>query len=86
MHLGAQRTGDLPEHLQELFYFVPMQLAHGLQRAGNYEAALAWYRTVYAYSTVDVPNLLYPIDERKIFHGLAVEWNNAPNLSRKSTG
>jgi len=52
-------------YLQELFGFVPLYLAQQLQQAGEYEAALDWYRLVYAYDL--------PVDQRKIYYGLVLE-------------
>ncbi|HEV8193140.1 MAG TPA: hypothetical protein VGP82_16890 [Ktedonobacterales bacterium] len=37
-------------YLQEAWYFVPVHLALELHKAGQYEAALNWFRTVYDYS------------------------------------
>src|SRR5262249_35453911 len=37
-------------YLQEAWYFVPVHLALELHRAGQYEAALNWFRTAYDYS------------------------------------
>ena len=46
-------TGGLdltkPHYLREVFFLAPMLIAQALQRAGQYLAALDWYRTVYAY-------------------------------------
>src|SRR5262249_22377065 len=61
---------DLPAslraYLEEAYYFVPILLALQLQRSGEYEAALGWFRTVYDYTA---PNG----DERKIYYGLKAE-------------
>ena len=52
-------------YVKEIFYFVPMALALQLQKSGQYLAALNWFRSVYAYDLKS--------DERKIYHGLALE-------------
>src|SRR5262249_50451668 len=49
----------------EAYYFVPVQLALGLQQSGDYVAALDWFRTVYDY--------VAPIPQRKIYYGLVLE-------------
>ena len=51
--------------MKEIFYFVPMALALQLQKSGQYLAALNWFRSVYAHDLKS--------DERKIYHGLALE-------------
>lgn len=81
VHLSATHP-TLPNYLQELFYYVPMVLAQALQQAGDHAAALDWYRTLYAYHLRDLPDFIVPVDERKIYYGLAMEFNSAPNLSR----
>lgn len=81
VHLSATHS-TLPNYLQELFYYVPMVLAQALQKAGDYVGALDWYRTVYAYHLSDLPDFLFPVDERKIYYGLGMEYNGIPNLSR----
>ncbi len=67
-------AGKTNRYLQELFYFVPMQLALQLQKSGEHVAALDWYQTVYAYNL--------PIEERKIYYGLELEKNLTPNFVR----
>lgn len=52
-------------YLEEAFYFIPVALALQLQRAGQYTAALDWYRTVYDYTV--------SLDIRKIYYGLKRE-------------
>ncbi|MCI0578792.1 MAG: hypothetical protein L0332_15715 [Chloroflexi bacterium] len=59
-------TSTPPLYLQEAYYFVPMELALQLQQAGQFEAALAWFRTVYGH---DLP----ATQERRIYYGLVVE-------------
>lgn len=61
---------DHPPALREIFSFVPMALALELQKAGEYVAALAWFRLVYAY---DLPKEV----DRKIDPWIAKE-NNGP--------
>lgn len=61
-----QQYSGPPIYLQEAYYFVPMQLALELQQAGQFEAALAWFRTIYAH---DMPT----VSERRIYYGLVVE-------------
>jgi hypothetical protein len=69
---GRFKPEDLP-YLKEIFYFVPMQLALQLQKAGEYTAALDWFQTVYAYNL--------PLDQRKVYYGLKLEQNRPPDLS-----
>ncbi|MEF8774083.1 MAG: neuraminidase-like domain-containing protein, partial [Halobacteriales archaeon] len=49
-------------YLWEAYFFLPMLLGRRLQRAGQYNEALDWFRTVYDYTL--------PEDDRKIFHRL----------------
>jgi hypothetical protein len=58
---------NTPPYLEELFYFVPMQIALQLQRSGQHLAALDWFQTVYAYNL--------PLAQRKIYFGLEAERN-----------
>jgi hypothetical protein len=53
-------------YLQEAYYFVPVALASALHQAGEYTAALDWYRTVYDYSAV-APG------KRNIYYGFEIE-------------
>ena len=64
-----------PPALREVFGFVPMALALELQKAGEYVAALAWFRLVYAY---DLPKE----SDRKIDPWIAKETNGPLLLSR----
>jgi hypothetical protein len=82
-HLGVGHPGA-PNYLQELFYYVPLLLAQGLQRAGDFLAALDWFRTIYVIDQVDLPDIFWPVDERKIYYGLQVEYNTPVPLSRGS--
>jgi hypothetical protein len=52
-------------YLREAFFFVPIYVASQLQQAGQFAAALDWYRTIYAY--------YLPEGQRKIYHGLVSE-------------
>jgi hypothetical protein len=52
-------------YLEEAYYFVPVHLALQLQRRGQYQAALAWLRTVYDFGK--------PEEARKIYFGLVQE-------------
>lgn len=36
-------------YIKEAYYFVPLSIALRLQRSGEYEAALGWYRTIYDF-------------------------------------
>lgn len=65
---------DAPNWLKEIYYFVPLLLALHLQRSGHFHAALAWYRTIYAYD--------WEIGERKIFYGLVLEKNQELVVNR----
>jgi hypothetical protein len=56
--------------LWEAWYFVPIQVALELQKAGQFEAALDWFRLVYRY---DLPLIEGSDDARKIFYGLRIE-------------
>lgn len=57
--------------LWEAWYFVPLHIALELQNAAQYEAALDWYRLVYAY---ELPLTGSGSDlQRRIFPGLGVE-------------
>lgn len=70
----VEDPADAPEHLQELFFFAPLQIALTLQRSGEFLAALDWFRTVYAY---DLPE-----GERRIYPGLVLEWDREPTAHR----
>jgi hypothetical protein len=62
--------GSLDEHLKEVSYFVPIQLALQLQKSGEYNAALGWFQLVYAYKLT--------VEDPKIYYGLREEGNNNP--------
>src|SRR5205809_602383 len=52
-------------HIREILYFVPMQIAVELQKAGEFTPALDWFRSVYAYNL--------PLATRKIYYSLELE-------------
>jgi hypothetical protein len=54
-----------PSHLTEFFDAVPIQIALELQKSGDFEAALGWFRSVYAYNL--------PLSQRKIYSVLETE-------------
>lgn len=56
---------NTPQHLLEVYFYVPMLLAQSLQKSGDFLAALDWYQTVYAYEL--------PLEERKVYYGLEAE-------------
>ncbi|MCA1727214.1 MAG: hypothetical protein LC722_06085 [Actinobacteria bacterium] len=56
---------DVPQHIREIFWLVPMAVARKLQDSGNHQAALDWYRTVFAFNL--------PAEQRLIYKGLALE-------------
>ena len=72
---------QVPSHLKEIFYFVPLLCALQLQRSGEYLAALDWFRTVYAYHLPPgrlTPDKLPPgtkplPDRRQIYFGLTLD-------------
>jgi hypothetical protein len=63
--LGTDPQGAY--YLREAFFSVPIYVASQLQQAGQFAAALDWYRLVYAY--------YLPEEQRKIYYGLTVEEN-----------
>ncbi len=61
-------------YLKEAYYFVPIFLALKLQQHRYYQAALNYYRTVYAYNlTIDNSQPTEPKDQLKIYYGLKLE-------------
>jgi hypothetical protein len=62
---GITNPHPAPNYLKEICYFVPMALALQLQKSGQYLAALDWIETVYTDHLA--------LNERKIYHGLALE-------------
>src|SRR5207244_3580062 len=60
----------------EAFYFVPVQIALQLQKSGQYQAALDWFRLVYDY-TLPTGN---PGERRLI--GLAPYTTNVQDFQR----
>ncbi|HYU52262.1 MAG TPA: FG-GAP-like repeat-containing protein, partial [Gemmatimonadaceae bacterium] len=57
-------------YFDEAWYFVPLQIALQLQQAGQYTAALDWYRTIYDFREAEA--------DRKIYYGLLTE-ESLPN-------
>jgi hypothetical protein len=55
----------VPNHIQEIFYFVPMALALQLQKSGQFLVALDWIETVYTDH--------FETGKRKIYRGLFLE-------------
>lgn len=85
--LGQSPNAKATAFLWEAWYFVPLQIALELQKAGQFELALDWLRLVYAY---DLPITGANDNTRKIFYGLQLEpstssfaqyplWYNFPN-------
>src|SRR6266567_1848947 len=66
--------GYLRTYLDEAHYFVPLYLALQLQQAGQYTAALDWFRTVYDYSA--------PGGRRTIWYGFELEKALSPGYQR----
>lgn len=57
------------EYLWELYYFVPMIIAHTLQSRSHFIDALSWYRSIFDYAYQGTHQ------EKKIFYGLVLEEN-----------
>ena len=58
---------QIPQHVREIFWLVPVALARKLHDGGHYSAALDWYQTVFAYQLRAAKRLIYG--------GLALEKN-----------
>ncbi|GIH02637.1 hypothetical protein Rhe02_07040 [Rhizocola hellebori] len=56
---------------REKYYFAPLAIALHLQKAGQYLAALDWYRMIYAFDQ--------PVATRKIYYPLHLERDPNPN-------
>ena len=71
---------DLSSVLKEILLFVPLHIALKLQKSGEYQTALDWFQTVYAYNLArgDVP----AEDNRKIYFGLELEENIETTFTR----
>lgn len=78
-------------HLQEIFYFVPLLCAVQLQRSGEFLAALDWFRTVYAYHLPPGRVTLEPgtlpadkpaPDRRQIYYGLTLDEQTPTRFER----
>ena len=65
---------QIPQHLREIFWLVPVALARKLHDCGHYAAALDWYQTVFAYQL--------PQDQRFVYHGLALEQTTQSSFAR----
>jgi hypothetical protein len=59
---------------REIFWLIPMAIAAKLQASGQFQAALDWYRTVFAYHL--------PTEHRRIYHGLTLEHQTASTYDR----
>ena len=49
---------QIPQHVREIFWLVPVALARKLHDCGHYAAALDWYQTVFAYQLPRGPKRL----------------------------
>jgi hypothetical protein len=65
---------DVPRWMLEVLWLVPLQLAVVLSRAGQYQAAPDWLRTLYAYDQV--------AGQRIVFHGFRLEAQAGSQLTR----
>ena len=65
---------QIPQHIREIFWLVPVAAARKLHAAAQYVAALDWFRTVFAYHL--------PPDRRLIYYGLALEQNTTSDYGR----
>ncbi|HEU4434394.1 MAG TPA: neuraminidase-like domain-containing protein, partial [Pyrinomonadaceae bacterium] len=83
--LWAGKTEAQRRVLTEVLFDVPITLALQLQQAGDFETALAWYRTVYA---IELPpgdvSLTDPREFRRIYPGLTAEKTIPNNYSQTS--
>ena len=61
--------------LDEILWCVPLTLALHFQRWGDFEAALDWFRLVYAHQAQSD-------EQRKVYPGLGEERNGPPTLDR----
>ena len=75
---NADAPESLRTYLEEAFYFVPMLVGLTLEQSGEYEGALAWFRTVYDY-TAPRP------EDRRIYYGLVLDGQRGPDDYRWST-
>jgi hypothetical protein len=69
---AAQAQHPNQPWLAEAFFYMPMLLAAKLQEAGEYAAALDWYRTVYDYPRAAAA--------RPVFAGIAAETHSVADL------
>lgn len=72
---NPQEFNGVEYRLQEVFYFVPLLLAQQLKRSGEYQAALDWFRAVYAYTLPKGP-------DRKVYRGLLLEEDDPNDFVR----
>ncbi len=68
------KPSEAPNHIQEIFYFVPMALALQLQKSGQFLVALDWIETVYTDH--------FETGKRKIYRGLLLEETIATKYQR----
>ena len=59
---------------REIFWLIPMAIAAKLQESGQFQAALDWYQTVFAYHL--------PAGHRRVYHGLTVEKDTSSAYDR----
>src|ERR1035441_6451885 len=64
---------DIVFYLREAYWLMPMLIGLRLQADREYVAALDWFRTVYAFHLSVDYTKSPPVDNRKIFRGLALE-------------
>ena len=65
---------DIPQHVREVFWLVPMAIAGSCRTAGQFQAALDWYRTVFAFHL--------PPDNRRIYHGPRIRGGLSSHFGR----
>jgi Tc toxin complex TcA C-terminal TcB-binding domain/ABC toxin N-terminal region len=70
----AGASDSILAYLEEAYYFTLIQLVLSLQAAGQYTAALDWFRLVYDYGA--------RLDQRKIYAGLTREEHLPTSYSR----
>jgi len=71
---SAATESQIPQHLREALWLVPMTLAGQLTEAGHFTAALDWYKTVFAFQL--------PGDQRFVYHGLRLEQQTVSSFTR----
>ncbi|MDI2127061.1 neuraminidase-like domain-containing protein [Yinghuangia seranimata] len=65
---------EMPQHLREIFWLVPVALARKLHDSGHYADALDWYHLVLAFRL--------PPGRRFVYQGLALEQNLTSTFGR----